>query len=206
MQIQSAHDREQILGSLCILYCLIRPWITYWATQKHITYHELYGGLKPQKIPSVYSRGPPHTAVRVFPKEPYCPRRNQSVLEGTRECLRRNQSVSPKELYHIFGRWPATPYSPILVRQYKYTTCSCLMQSWIINAYVHISTNSISTYFPDLQKHIISYIAGVTLLTSILRFIHLLCEMLFALGTIDVSLINFFLYIVIHVISLKIVF
>ncbi|PON56837.1 hypothetical protein TorRG33x02_295180, partial [Trema orientale] len=56
--------------------------------------------------PSVYCRGPPHTAIRVFPKEPYCPRKDHSVPEGTR--------VSPKEPYHIFGRWPATPYSPIL--------------------------------------------------------------------------------------------
>ncbi|PON51215.1 hypothetical protein PanWU01x14_217760 [Parasponia andersonii] len=67
------------------------------------------------------------------PKNPLCvqqrstPYHHQSVPEGTivspkgPECSRRNQSV-PKEPYHIFGRWPATPYSPILVGQYKYTT------------------------------------------------------------------------------------
>ena len=69
--------------------------------------------------------------VSSLPENPLCvhqrssPYRYQSVPEGTRtECSRRNQNrVFPKE--PEFGRWPATPYSPILFRQYKYTTCSC---------------------------------------------------------------------------------
>ena len=93
--------------------------------------------------PSVYCRGPPHTAIRVFPKEPYCPRKDQSVPEGTR--------VSPKEPYHIFGRWPATPYSPILVRQYKYTTCSCLMQNWITDTYSQILYLHISQIHRNIE-------------------------------------------------------
>ena len=141
--MQSAHDRGQIiiwLGSLCILYCLTRPWIAYWATQR--TYNiswAIWRSWAPENPLCVQQRSTPY--------------RRQSVPKGTilspkePECSRRNQRVSPKEPYHIFGRWPATPYSPILVRQYKYTTCSCLMQNWITDTYLQILYPHIS------QKH-----------------------------------------------------
>ena len=101
MQMQSAHDRGQIiiwLGSLCILYCLTRPWIAYWATQ--IAYNISWAVWR-SRVPNT-SQTPLCTAevhpippsecsrrnhivperTRVFPKEPECPRRNHITYLG----------------------------------------------------------------------------------------------------------------------------
>ena len=60
----------------------IPMYIAYWASLNRIEHKLSYGGLEPQKIPSVYIRGPPYTAIRMSSKEP-----EQNVSEGTRtEC------------------------------------------------------------------------------------------------------------------------
>ena len=101
MLMQSAHDREQIiiwLGSLCILYCLTRLWIAYWATQRS---YNISWAVWRSRVPNT-SQTPLCTAevhpippsecsrrnhivperTRVFPKEPECPRRNHITYLG----------------------------------------------------------------------------------------------------------------------------
>ena len=76
-------------------------------------------------------------------KSPLCtvkvlPCRYQNIPEGTRI---------------KFERWPAIPYSPILFRQYKYTTCLYVHISRIFHriAYLGISQNHINKNFLTLQ-------------------------------------------------------